>query len=183
MSFQQALTGVIPGISIQSLRCVFWLSAVSVLTACGSMQTKDSQQTDMPAETPDQKPVVIESPESLQNTNKIQHSIGNPAVIELWQQAEQARKLGDYDTAVQQLERALRLEPENPIMWSRLAEVQLTQGNANQAESLAAKSNAITFDNPLLNYRNWLIIARARALRGDELGAQEANYTAESFKP
>jgi predicted Zn-dependent protease len=115
--------------------------------------------------------------------DKITHTIGNPAVLEIWQKAEQARKSGDLETAAMQLERALRIEPNDAYMWSRLAEVQLMQQNANQAENLAAKSNAMSLDNPLLNYRNWLIIAKARVLRGDDIGAQEAEYTANSFKP
>jgi tetratricopeptide (TPR) repeat protein len=114
--------------------------------------------------------------------DKITHTIGNPAVIEIWQKAEAARNSGDFETAAMQLERALRIEPNDAFMWSRLAEVQLMQQNANQAENLAAKSNAMTLDNPL-HYRNWLIIAKARALKGDDIGAQEAEYTANSFKP
>ncbi|MBN1378208.1 MAG: tetratricopeptide repeat protein [Gammaproteobacteria bacterium] len=116
-------------------------------------------------------------------SNKISHAVNNPAVVDLWQKAEFARTSGDYETAAMQLERALRIEPNDAVMWSRLAEVQLLQENANQAENLAVKSNAMTLDNPLLNYRNWLIIARARTLKGDDIGAQEAEYTANSFKP
>ena len=41
----------------------------------------------------------------------------------------------------------------------------------------------MSLDNPLLNYRNWLIISRARKLTGNDVGAQEAEYTAQSFKP
>ncbi len=116
-------------------------------------------------------------------SGKVKHGIGNPAVLDLWNQAESARLGGDYDSAVLHLERALRIAPNDAVMWSRLAEVRLSQGNANQAENLAAKSNAMTVDNPLLNYRNWLIIARARQSKGDEIGAQEAEYTANSFRP
>lgn len=115
--------------------------------------------------------------------NKIKHLIANPAVKDLWDQAEAARRVGDYDTAELQLERALRIAPDDAVMWSRLAEVHLSKGNSNQAENLAAKSNAMTMSNPTLNYRNWLIIAKARTLRGDDIGAQEAEYTASSFRP
>lgn len=115
--------------------------------------------------------------------NKIKHTIGNPAVIDLWNQAEEARQSSDFDTAELLLERALRIEPNDAVMWSRLAEVHLNQQNANQAENLAAKSNTMSVDNPTLNYRNWLIISEARKLKGDDIGAQEALYTANSFKP
>lgn len=119
----------------------------------------------------------------VQDPNKIRHVIANPAVKDLWDQAEAARAAGDYETAALLLERALRIAPNDAVMWSRLAEVNLSQGNSQQAENLAAKSNAMTVDNATLNYRNWLIIARARSMRGDDIGAQEAEYTAGSFRP
>lgn len=121
--------------------------------------------------------------DTVQDSNKITHVIANPAVKDLWDQAEAARRAGDYDTAALLLERALRIAPDDAVMWSRLAEIHLSQGNSQQAENLAAKSNAMTVDNGTLNYRNWLIIARARSMRGDDIGAQEAEYTAGSFRP
>ena len=120
--------------------------------------------------------------EQTADPNKIKHRIGNKAVKDLWDSAEAARNAGDYETAILLLERALRIVPNDAVMWSRLAEIHLRQGNSNQAENLAAKSNAMTVDNPTLNYRNWLIISRARSQRGDDIGAQEAEYTAASFR-
>lgn len=121
--------------------------------------------------------------ETSANTDSITLKIGNQAVVDIWQQAQTASDSGDLETAAMLLERALRIEPNEAVLWSELAEVHLRQKNANQAENLAAKSNAMSLDNPLLNYRNWLIIARARELKGDDIGAQEAEYTANSFKP
>lgn len=132
---------------------------------------------------PDYSAYTPAEPTDTQESGKIKHMIGNPAVKDLWDQSEAARKAGDYDTAALLLERALRITPDDAVMWSRLAEIQLSQGNSQQAENLAAKSNAMTVDNTTLNYRNWLIIARARSMRGDDIGAQEAEYTAGSFRP
>jgi hypothetical protein len=115
--------------------------------------------------------------------SKITLATGNPAVRDLWAQAEQARKAGDYDNAALTLERILRIAPDDAVIWSRLSEIRLMQGNTGQAENLAAKSNSMSLDNPLLNYRNWLIIARARKQAGNDVGAQEAEYTANSFRP
>ncbi len=117
------------------------------------------------------------------DNSKITLATGNPAVKDLWAQAEQARRAGDYDNAALTLERILRIVPDDAVIWSRLAEVRLLQNNSSQAENLAAKSNSMSLDNPLLNYRNWLIIARARKLAGNDVGAQEAEYTANSFRP
>ena len=147
---------------------------VLLLAACSTTPVYESDDNGF-------DPYTSSEPE--QDPNKITHIIANPAVKDLWDQEEVARAAGDYETAALLLERALRIEPNDAVMWSRLAEVNLSQGNSQQAENLAAKSNAMTVDNATLNYRNWLIIARARSMRGDDIGAQEAEYTAGSFRP
>ena len=162
----------------KSLSRALLVGAVALLfTACTSLPLLDSDYEYDPYETTEP------AQDSVQDPNRIRHVVANPAVKDLWDQAEAARAAGDYDTAALLLERALRIEPNDAVMWSRLAEIHLFQGNSQQAENMAAKSNAMTVDNATLNYRNWLIIARARSLRGDDIGAQEAEYTAGSFRP
>jgi predicted Zn-dependent protease len=157
---------------MQWLKTVLCSSVVAtVLAGCGLAPTTD-HTTQAPAKD------YVESGDS-----KITLTTGNPAVRDLWAQAEQARKAGDYDNAALTLERILRISPDDAVIWSRLAEIRLLQGNSGQAENLAAKSNSMSLDNSLLNYRNWLIIARARRLAGNDVGAQEAEYTANSFRP
>lgn len=165
--------------SLNSMKqCVVELSMVLVilfLAACAGKQFPDQKEFGVTDD-------IIVTPEtSTKSLDKVQHRIGNPAALALWQKAEEARKLGDFDSAITHLERALRIDPQDAVMWSRLAEIRLEQGNTNQAENLAAKSNAMTADNPVLNYRNWLIISQARRLQGDDIGAQEAEYTAKTF--
>jgi Flp pilus assembly protein TadD len=157
------------------LRLVICSSVVAtVLAGCGLAPTSDYAEDDFEQGSVDS---------SGAGSDKITLTTGNPAVKDLWAQAEQARTAGDYDNAALTLERILRIAPDDAVIWSRLAEIRLLQGNSGQAENLAAKSNAMSLDNPLLNYRNWLIISRARKLTGNDVGAQEAEYTAQSFKP
>lgn len=164
---------------MQWLRMVICSSVVATLLAgCGLNPTSDYAE-----ETPDQDYVESGAASAAGADNKITLTTGNPAVRDLWSQAEQARRAGDYDNAALTLERILRIAPDDAVIWSRLAEVRLLQGNSSQAENLAAKSNSMSLDNTLLNYRNWLIIARARKLAGNDVGAQEAEYTANSFRP
>jgi predicted Zn-dependent protease len=77
------------------------------------------------------------------------------------------------------LERALRIEPRNPVLWQELARVRLDQGQYRQAENLAAKSNALAGDDKRLRPENWRIIGQARGLLGDVQGAQAAFERAE----
>lgn len=88
------------------------------------------------------------------------------AVIALLDTASQQARAGRHDTAAATLERALRLEPRNPELWTRLAEVRLQQGDYEQAASLAAKSNNLAGNNTALINRNQDIIEQARKRKG-----------------
>jgi hypothetical protein len=97
-----------------------------------------------------------------------------PAVVALLGHAEQQANDGDLQSAAMTLERAIRIDSRNPVLWHHLASVRLAEGNAEQAESLAKKSNALAAGNYALQARNWGLIAEARRTRGDMAGAQSA---------
>lgn len=106
----------------------------------------------------------------------------SPAVTSLLARAESASRERDWSTAAVSLERALRIEPRNPVLWNRLAGVRLQQGQYRQAEQLAAKSSSLAGEDRLLQARNWRLIARARRALGDDRGAAEAERRAEAFR-
>jgi predicted Zn-dependent protease len=81
---------------------------------------------------------------------------------------------GRYATAAASLERALRIEPRNARLWHELARVRLQQEEFDQAENVAARSNAWAGDDSALRAENWRLISEARAARGDSKGAQSA---------
>jgi predicted Zn-dependent protease len=76
------------------------------------------------------------------------------------------------------LERALRIEPRNPLIWQRLARLRLQQDMPRQAESLAAKSNSLAAGDSFLLADNWRLIASAREQQGDRAGAEAARRRA-----
>ncbi len=98
----------------------------------------------------------------------------NTAVVSLLSEAHAHKSAGRHEPAGASLERALRIEPRNPVLWQELALVRLEQGNYPQAENLAAKSNALAGDSRPLRAQNWRIIGEARSRRGDHQGAQAA---------
>jgi len=98
----------------------------------------------------------------------------NAGVLTLVAQADQEISAGQYPAAGASLERALRIEPRNPVLWQKLAQVRLEQGEFRQAENLAAKSNALAPDSRRLRAENWRIIGQARQGLGDREGAQAA---------
>ncbi len=89
------------------------------------------------------------------------------AVSALLQDARLKVMAGDLDGAAQILERSLRIEPRNPLLWSELAHVRYQQGKLEQAEQLAVKSNSLAAEDVPLQIHNWRLIADVRRRFGD----------------
>ncbi|MBU0500851.1 MAG: tetratricopeptide repeat protein [Gammaproteobacteria bacterium] len=100
------------------------------------------------------------------------------AVRSLMQAAERQSSSGDSTAAAATLERALRIEPRNPLLLSQLARVRFDQGQYQRAVNFAAKSNSVAGANQGLRRGNWNLIAKARRAQGDEYGAREAELRA-----
>lgn len=108
---------------------------------------------------------------------------GSPAVVALLSSADAREQAGSYDQAAATLERALRLEPRNAMLWHRLARLRLKQGLWRNAADMAAKSNALAGGDAELQSWNWAVIAEAKERLGDSLGAQEARARVDATKP
>ncbi len=109
-------------------------------------------------------------------------TLQSPAVVALLDSAGTQAQTGKLDSAAAALERALRIEPQNPSIWQRLAEVRLQQDQFEQAETLAHKSNSLAGNDPTVQARNWTIIAEARRARGDAPGARDAEAQAAKLR-
>lgn len=145
------------------------------LAGCAGMRTEGTAtEAEAPAEPEQRQPMSGEG--------TVRHEVDNRAVAMLWDEAEQARRAGKLESAVASLERAVKLAPEDPVLWSRLAELRFRQDQYAKAENLAAKSNTLAGDRRLLRFRNWLIIAEARARRGDSEGAEQARAEARRLR-
>lgn len=106
----------------------------------------------------------------------------NSAVLALLGTAHVEQENGRFVAASAALERALRIEPRNPVLWQELARVHYRAGNYAQAENFAARSNSWAGGNRALLAANWQIIGEARAARGDTAGAQQALERAGQFR-
>lgn len=88
----------------------------------------------------------------------------NPAVRTLVESASRDLAAGRTELAAATLERAQRIEPGNPVIVHYLGQVRLRQGNFQQAEALAAKSDVLSGSDRLLHERNvWLTNAAQEA--------------------
>jgi Flp pilus assembly protein TadD len=77
--------------------------------------------------------------------------------------ADRQAAAGDYAAAAAQLERALRIRPQDPLLWQKLAWLRLRNGDFEQAATLAARSDALAGNNAELRAQNRRIIELARA--------------------
>ncbi len=58
----------------------------------------------------------------------------------LLEQGKEARAAGRYAEATATLERALRIDPNNPLLWIELAEIKAADGDRAQAREMARKA-------------------------------------------
>jgi len=106
-----------------------------------------------------------------------------PAVLALLDQAEQQANTGELESAAASLERAIRIDPRNAVLWYHLATVRLSQGESTQAEQLAVKSNSLAAGNAAQQARNWRLIAQARREQNNPGGATAAENRAHELDP
>jgi len=101
-----------------------------------------------------------------------------PAVIALLDQAEHQANAGELESAAASLERAIRIDPRNAVLWYHLATLRLAQGESAQAEQLAVKSNSLASGDPAQQARNWRLIAQSRRAQNNPAGATAADERA-----
>jgi len=104
------------------------------------------------------------------------------AVRGLLAEASRAARDGRLQKTDSLLERALRIEPRNPVLWHYLARLRLRQGRFNEARSMAAKSNSLAGDNTRLQADNWRLIGYCAEQQGDPEAARKANARADSLQ-
>jgi tetratricopeptide (TPR) repeat protein len=96
----------------------------------------------------------------------------SPVVKRLVAIAGDQRRIGNWASAASSLERALRIEPRNGRLWSRLAQIRYDQEAWQKAIQLAAKSNTLSGGNSNLLRQNWVLMADAYDALGDSLSAE-----------
>ena len=106
-----------------------------------------------------------------------------PAASALVTQAKTQASGGEYAAAGATLERALRIEPDNPLLWVELGRVQLGEGNASQADGMGRKALALATGDPAAQSAAWRLIADSLRARGRDAEALEAERHAGSLVP
>jgi uncharacterized protein HemY len=102
----------------------------------------------------------------------------SPATRSLVTQAHRLLARGDIDGASSTLDRALRIEPMNPLLWIELGHVRLTEGDAHQAEVCARKALALASGDHAAQAEAGRVLADALRAQGRNPEAQEVESRA-----
>ena len=155
-----------------------WCAVALLLAACGGPATRPEAVTTAVDE-------VVAGPEPIVAAALVEEArasgptlevapLENPAVEMLVTQADKSREQADPDTAAALLQRALRLEPDNPRLWQRLAEIRLEQGRYLEAEEMAMRSLRHSARVGEWCRRNWLTLRETRRALGDPVESERA---------
>jgi hypothetical protein len=69
---------------------------------------------------------------------------------------------GRYPQAAASIERAIRIEPRQPVLWLELGNIRLKEGNLAQAESLGRKALSLSAGDAELSARAQQLITAAK---------------------
>lgn len=146
-----------------------WLAAA--LTTTGLLSGCPAPS--MRQETPSPQPPDLTSPAAplprapqLPRENRL-----SPATQSLVTQARALIAHGDLDGASSTLDRALRIEPNNPLLWIELGRLRLAESDAHQAEGCGRKALLLASGDRGAQ-------ARAGRLLADALRAEGRNQEA-----
>jgi Flp pilus assembly protein TadD len=97
-------------------------------------------------------------------------------------QAQAQRRKGDLPGASVSLERALRIEPGNPLLWVEMGRLRMDQRNYPQAESMGRKALSMSVGDGSTQSAAWQLIADSLKARGKNSEAEEAAQKARELR-
>lgn len=96
-------------------------------------------------------------------------------------QAKSQRQRGDLPGAATSLERALRIEPNNPLLWIEMGRLRMDQGNPAQAEGMGRKALAMAIGDDATQSAAWNLIADSQQARGHNTQAKQSREMANAL--
>jgi uncharacterized protein HemY len=129
-----------------------------------------------PTSSPSAQPLPQASPQPLPSPTPppppaVRENRLSPATSSLVTQARAQVARGDLPAASSTLDRALRIEPNNPLLWIELGKLRLVESDAHQAEICGRKALALASGDRRSQ-------SQAGRLLADALRAQQRNQEA-----
>ena len=119
--------------------------------------------TPLPPAAPAEAPAPAPTPPPAPPTRT--YKLG-PATQSLVTQARAQADRGDLDGAVGTLDRAIRIEPRNPLLWIEFAKLRLEAKDAKQAEGYARKALSLATGDRRAQAEANKVIAEALKAQG-----------------
>jgi tetratricopeptide (TPR) repeat protein len=134
---------------------------------------------------PGEEPVIAAPPPAglPRDRPRVPAATLGPASKALVGQAQAQRKKGDLPGATVTLERALRIEPNNPLLWVEMGRLRMDQRDYAQAEGMGRKALAMSVGDDRTQSSAWQLIADSLKARGKNTQAQEALEHAKALSP
>jgi tetratricopeptide (TPR) repeat protein len=131
------------------------LTVTALLSGCftSSRPTPSPQSPAQPSAGP---AVPRTSPPPTPRVNHL-----SPATRSLVTQAQTLMSHGDFDAASSTLDRALRIEPNNPLLWIERGRLRLAESDAHQAEGCGRKALALASGDQSTQKQAGLLLAEA----------------------
>ena len=143
---------------------------LSTPTEIGQIETEAGLQVAPPAPLPQQRP-------------RTEPAVLSPASRTLVNQAQAQRTKGDFPGATVSLERALRIEPNNPLLWLEMGRLRMDQRNYAQAVSMGRKSLSMSVGDDSTQSAAWKLISDSLRARGRNPEAEEAMERSRALAP
>jgi hypothetical protein len=103
------------------------------------------------------------------------------AATALVAQAHRQAAGGDSQLAISSIERALRIEPDNPLLWIELGEIHESAGHFEQAGGIGHKALQLSTGDPHAQSASWHLIAESLKARNRNGEAAEAQHRADEL--
>jgi len=140
-------------------------AAVLLLDGCATLRAP----SEPPSSPPSTQPLAYQPAPPQQQPARENHL--SPATRSLVTQAHTQVARGDLPAASSTLDRALRIEPNNPLLWIELGRLRLAESDAHQAEICGRKALALASGDRGTQ-------SQAGRLLADALRAQRRNQEA-----
>jgi Flp pilus assembly protein TadD len=109
---------------------------------------------------------AYEAPDGEDTGTSAMEQAITPASRSLLQSSRDQSASGNYVQAAASLERAIRIEPMQPLLWLELGRVRLLEGDYEQAEQLGRKARTLSAGDPTAETQSKLLIADALRAQG-----------------
>lgn len=166
---------------------------LAMLSACSSPVTRPDNTTGVvvpeqqatSTQQPNQvvePPVTIPSAEPLPAPPARTYTL-NAAATALVGQAHAQLSSKNFMMAASTIERAMRIEPNNPLLWIEYSQVRMSEGNYSQAETMTRKALMLANGDPHAQSLAWHALAESLRAQDKSNEAQQADARADALMP